>query len=639
MSTVKTFNGFTLNGSGYSAMWLNPRTLPAATLQFIEQAMNAPVYSETFSLAARNIALSVSARGANLYELNQALEAALAPGAHGELVVTLDDGLDYALECTVQSLSPKDKHRGTWTVMLQSGDWLWRAVTPSTDSWAVSGTSGSKTITVDGAAETRLSLTLTPGSVGASGWAYQELYQLVNTPGVAFGRRMWCVVMDTAALVTAGKMRSDCADLRVVINDGEVKRWISDPNTDHSHLWFAVDLIAGYEIEVTTSVPSSGAVGELQLKSTGNNKTAIKAMPNSGFLVHGTEWFQYAGKDINKLKVGIVARGALGTPQAAHATGSKYRYLQNVIYLVYGNPAATDPAVDDSGYDDDKPLFDLAVSDNSAWSWTSTSGFEDDAHPNRPGGWTRTLKRSGDLSDHYAVEHNADSGDAVMGARMACWVKNGRVQNEAATLTWQFNSPGGISLVSAAGEKYRNSARWPGKAALQRSPDGRSFVDAWNETLPVNVNTWTAFTRNAQAIAAGSRWVQFVLYGSLAALADAAALFEVQSCTVTFTAGTLPTGTRLGQVQNYMLDVKISNLTTGERIDLRYPMLIGKSLVVDGEEYGVTYDGLNAHGALILDNPGRDVWLSLAKGSNQLSIESASGGTLTIGLSWRKRRP
>jgi len=646
--TLKTFDAHNINdGSDYQATGLDFNTRPAATLVFSNQANGDPVYAGVFTGAAKNIPIQVTILDyANRESLADQIKTWLERGNSGYLVATLDDGQDYQIYCTVQSLVPDGHYTNVYQAILQSGPSTWARVTAETDTWNASVSALTKAITVAGSCETRLSLSLLAPGAGGSGWQYQYLYQLINAPGIDYGARPWCISLDTAALVTAGKLLASCYDLRVVVNAVEVKRWIADPNTNHTKVWFTPTIGAGLQLILAVQVPATGAVGELAFKNTSDNVKALKALPASGILAHGTEWIQYSGKDIKTMKVNVVQMGALGTTRQVHAVGSTFSSVSNVIYVLAGNASATDPAATDATYDYDKPVFDLSASDNTSWVYTASTLFYDADHPARPGSWTPSIKDNGSgviVSHLYNFSQDAASGSPAMGAVMECWQRSTTWQKDSAEIDWQLYCPGGFATAAATGSKYRSTVRWPGLAALQKSDNADNWTTIWAETTPVSVTTWTAFTHTSTAISPARKWLQFTLAGDMAALANAAAYFEVLTATVTFTSGNLPAGSLATQAGNYPLAVKISNQGNKDEIDLTYPMLLNRAMTLDGENFEAIYDGVNIHGAMVLNDDSRDVWIRLLPGSNTLAIAPINVGddigTLTIGLSWYPRKP
>lgn len=644
MYLIKTFNGNVLNNNtNLRATALNFGTAASADLAFIEIANSDPAYAGVFKGIARNLAIGLRITDyANRVTLEGQIRAWLRRGTSGLLVVTLDDGAEYQVTAVVQSLVPDSKVPGMFIAILQAAESTWKRVTAETDSWNADATHLTKTITVGGTEETRLIVSLSTGGTVINGWKYQYLYQLTGKMGVNYGVRPWCIALDTAALVTAGKLQAGCDDMRVMVNGVEVKRWIADPNTTTTHLWFTVNQPAGVELKLLTPIASSGTIGEIYFTKTADTVAALNKLPNEFTLVHGTEWLQCRVKDTKLYRVGVVKRGALGTNMQAHVLNDVFAWIPNVVYVLAGNSAVSNPATDDATYDDDKPVFDLTQSDNTQWVYTASTLFYDALHPTRPGSWAASLKRTGDQSAIYTYAQNGESGSPAMGALMASWLRLGKWQNETATLIWRLNCPGGIGEVSSTGSKFRSGTLYPATAGLLRSNDGNGWSFVWNESNPITGAAWTAWTHAAAAInATANKWIGFIFGLSLTAAANQLTYNEVLTATVKFVTTNLPTGTLLAQSSSYPLNIKFSN-AVGDSLAIAFPTQSGKTFLVDSEVYAVTYDGLNVHGAMALNDESRSVWLRLAPGSNVLTVAPVVPGddisTLTIALSWYPRR-
>lgn len=645
MYSVISFDGHTLNDADYGATALNFGTERSASVEWGMLAMGEPRYAGTWAREVNSLAvgLVIKKQGTAREALEAQLRAWFRPGTEGTLVAALGDGASYQVSAVVQSLTMVDRHPGRFTAILQSGEHTWRAVTAATASWTADAAHLTKTITVGGTEPTRLKLTIASGGTVVDGWKYQQLAQVTPPARMRWGRRPMCITMDTAALVTASQMQADCDDLRVMVGAEEVRRWIGNPNHASSRIWFYMDLPAGEGLKLRTAVASSGAVGELAFELTVDSKRALQNLPAGGFLLaHGGEWFQCAGVDLRTLRVGVTSRGALGTTLAGHNVGDTMSYVPAPVYVLWGNAAAGDPADEDGDYNDEQPVFDLAASDNTQWVYTATTGFYDAANPGRGGSWVPSVTRVGDLSKTYLYAQDAASGTPAMGMEMSTWQKAGKWKGETALIAWGLPpNVGGLLEVSSTGAKYRSGTAFPTTAALQVSTNGTTWKTLWTEASPVSAASWSAWTHAAQAVAAGYPYVRFALLPSLAGGSELYADFEVLTATVKFITGALPTVALLTGVDNYPLNVMLS-VGTGEVMYLSYPMRSTKTLVVDGEAYTVTYDGVNAHGALRLDDEARDVWLPIVPGDNVLTVGPVVTGddigTLTIGLSWYARR-
>lgn len=642
MIQIKTFDGFSLASASYLSVATSAKKAPDAKPVFIEQSKADSVYSDTYTLEARSVAVTVRVLNYATRDVLEAqLKEACRQGKKGMLVGTFsDDGRDYQLECVVTSCQPIKEFTSTYLIIFQTGESAWKTVAKVTDTWAVSASGATKDITVGGYSPTRLCLSLTPTVLPAGGWAYQNLQQLVNIPGYAYPNRPWCLALDTAALVTAGKMQSSCNDIVVVVDGVIAKRWISDPNTNHTHIWFNLNISAGRSMKLLTSVASSGVITSLAFAKTADSAAALTALPSRGYLQHGTEWFEYTAKDITNYKVTGITRGALGTTMQAHSAADVFNWIEHSIFLLYGNGAATNPSLTDASYDDTKPVFDLSASDNANWVYTASTKFYDPDKPNRTGAWMPSITRVGNVSKVYQNAGDAEGAAPSMGMKLSTWYKAGIKQAEKAILAWTMKNNGGIATVSMTGRKYRNTVSWPGtKAAIfQRSNDNTIWYEVWYEASPSALTTWESINHASATITGNMKIVRFSLSGSLAALADVDTFFEVATATVVFVSANLPTGTFLGEKGNYLLSVYVKNDTTGDLMSLVFPMLLNKAMALEAEEYSVLYDSINAASALKLDDESRAVWIRLNPGVNHLVLTGDDVATLTVVPSWYERR-
>lgn len=638
--TIKSFNGFTLNNTDYFSAALRVKSPPDANVVFLEQAKADSMYSGTFNINVRSVPVGIKILDSvNLDQLEGELKEALRPGTRGTLVATFqDDGRDYELDCVVQSLVIDPKYQNCWQVIFQSGDSTWKTVSEVTESWDITASGDEKEITVGGYSQTRLSLQLTASQLPATGWAYQKLYLLPGVPSYNHGLRPWCITVDTAALVTAGKMQADGDDIRMVVDGKIVNRWLADMNTDHTKIWFNVRIDEGLQLTLNTAIAASGDITEMDFQRTDDNVAAFNALPERGFLQHGTEWFEYTAKG-DRRTVTISTRGAFETNLQAHNVGDTFNWVQHSIFWIYGNSSIGAPSLGNSKYDDTKPVFDLSASSNTTWVYTAATKFYDADKPGRTGAWKFHVEKEGDVSELYYVKGDAETGDPAMGMQLSTWLKNGAARAEKATLSWQILNAGNIQEVSSTGRKYRSTASWPGSAAIQlQRSNGGSWKEVWSSPSPSTEDTWETITKTSQAVSPAMSYVRFCLSGSLGAVLSADCYFEILTASVVFVSANQPSGSLGSEKSNLLLDVQVENQTNGDAINLLFPMRLNKSLIVDGEDYEVTYAGVNAHGALTLEDESREVWIRLNPGVNDLKITGENVGALTASLRWLVRR-
>jgi len=644
---LESFDGHDINNANYKSIYLTPNSLPAANVVFIEEAMADSVDAGTYTVENRSVPISITILvTANRDALVGQLKSWFRRGTEGLLKATFrDEGVLYQLSCRVQNLIQDPDHPQHFTAMLVTGETAWRSVSVETDTWAVSGTGGTKAITVHGDDETRLIASFTATAAPSGIYLYQKLYRLVNVVGIDYGNRPWCIVMDTAALVTAAKMRADCYDLRIFNGSGnQLHRWVEDPNTDHTHIWFNVHIGPGYSLTLRTAIADSGDIDYIEFaKQKDASGLSILSLPASGVLYHGTEWIHYESKDIVNYRLAVDQRGVFDTTLQAHSIDDEFLFIETPLIVCYGNPAAEQPAAVDPNYNNRKPVFNLSASDNNSWVYDANSVFYDPLYPVRPGSWMKYIQCSGNVSKLFWITQDGESGAPVVGMKLGCWYSiAGPWLPASGTLAWSLSSPGGIAEVSAAGHKYRSTVRWPATAALQRSADKVNWYNVWNEATPASVSTWTAWNHADAAMASGTKHVRFCVSPSLALLFNAYASLQATAVTVEFVTANLPTSSLGAEKSNYAMDLDLVNNENDDQVELYYPMRLSTeyrvvSFLLDGENYRATYDKHGAHRALLLDDESRSVWLRLKPGTNELEITSPGAGTLAVALSWYRR--
>lgn len=719
---VKTFNGENINdGTNYRAWLLNPHAGSTAKPVFLEQADADPVDAGVFTVDAQTKVLRLQVLDyANRLALISQLKGWFKRGTEGLLVVTFtDESVDYQRTCRVVNLVQDPEFPEYFTALLGSAETAWRSVSTQTDTWGPTGSGGNKTITVGGDDETRLIIALTPTLAPASGFIYQNLLRFPNVPGVNFGYRAWCIIVDTAALIadnankcqinqvgginnsvttipydtvtgavpsagmgmingveqiswtgrtgtTSGNltgvtrgiggtgaashadnveikvsyMLANCQDVRFYNGETEIKRWIADPNTSTTNFWVNLEMQAGWLLDLKTAINNSETVTFLQFKTNDTMRNRIRRMPTEGILYHGTEWFYYRGTDHVNARVTIVERGVWGTAKQAHALDDDFVYIQNPLRMVYGNPSASNPASEDETYDDEKPVFNLSTSDNTQWVYDATTKFHDLVKRGRTGQWSLVQRKRGNVSRLYHIKGDAESDDPAMGIKAGNYQANSMWLDDTVELAFVLPCPGGFSETTMTGRKYRSASRWMPKAALQRSVDGQTWIDVWNEATPTAAGAFENWaTHSAVSIPNTTKFLRLVVVGIFSKLPNGAyAMTEALTGTIKFYSTNLPTATLLSRTSSYPLDLVLTNNANSDAVTLKYPMIYNKALLVNGETNAITFDAVNAHRALTLNDEGREIWIRLLPGSNQLNIAGTDIGTLSNALSWYRRR-
>lgn len=646
--TVNTFNGETLNSASYQTVLLNQHGSTSAQPVYIEQANADSVKSGLFTVDRQNKVLSIRIKNyANRQALKQQIKQWFKRGTQGDLVVTFnDEGVDYLLPCTVLSFTPDPDDAMVYLVTLQTAVTAWRSVDSETEStWTVTGTGDDLALAVAGYDDTFLNVTLTARTGPASGYLHQNIYRLVNTPGVAHGVIGYCIELNTAALVSGGKLQADCDDLRIVnLHTGqELKRWIEGPNTTTTKVWIVLDMKKGFDLTLKTAVAGSGNVPYLQFAVDANTKAKIAAMDKTGIVYEGNEWFLYSNTDAVNCRLTISKRGLFGTSEEAHSVNDVFYFIQYPLVFKYGNSSATDPADSDDTYDDTKPLINMADSDNETWIWDADHPFYDPLYPNRACGWKFSKTALGPESKVFYVKQDVETGDAALGLKVESFKVGALWKAETVTLMASFTHAASIIEVDEiTGDKYRSNANWLKTAVLQRLT-GASVVTLLTITTPSAINTWQAWSGSNIVVAAGTYTIRLLFSGGYPGADSAFAVLEGLTCTALFNTAKLPVGAFLGETNSYPLELTLNNVVASDNHDdgiaLNYPMLIDKAFVLDGENRTAQYDGVNAHSAVTLNDESRSAFIRLKGGkTNTLTLAGSDVGEIDVDLSYYRRR-
>lgn len=288
IETVRSLLGIDFSAGQYKVVAHNLNTLPAANTVFIPQARADSVDSGAFTTAVRiNFATIQIVDYANRVELAGQLRARLKAGSTGTLVAaSQEDGLDYQLNERVANLIPPEPGKPDllYTVILHSGQTAWRAVDAESDlTWSPTGLGGTHVITVGGTDETRLSLSLTGTNAPTGVFVHQNRIQLLNVPGVNFGFHTFCITLDTETLIDEEKMQDGCEDLRLYDHGVEINRWVENPYTTATLVFFNLVLSPGQALPLfggTAQVETATATGTIT--GSGNATVTVTAAGMTG---------------------------------------------------------------------------------------------------------------------------------------------------------------------------------------------------------------------------------------------------------------------------------------------------------------------------------------------------------------------
>lgn len=530
------------------------------------------------------------------------------------VIADVDGGRQRYVNAVVESIVPqvagKAAAAAQFVVQMRvHGDVRWRAVTATSSTWNITASGQTRLIVNPGSDEAYPVFRIKPTSVKSGGYAYRRWVAVVWRSPNSATRYPVRIDLDTQTLVSGGKMQADGDDLRVVVDGVESDRWLADMNTTATGIWVNLDFAPAVAMTLRTAIPSSGSIASIEVNED------ISRMPESGILLIDSEAFVYTAKVNSERKFTDITRAAKGTNAAAHAAGTAVHWVQRDLWLLYGNPSATAPAIDNRY----RPAFSLSSSTNSVWIYTEFN----DSDLMRSGGWrpTRNITLTGTCGCYTATERALAPGEfGVIGA----WVGE-NASPPANVAGWVLGNPCGIVNVAWGNGKKRRA----GENFLVHCMNWVRKTSSWSWHYdlprPKSTNVWESWSYSGSPFDVSDQ------------IAIAAYYYpqdvEVGDVTVTLNASETPM-VLVGEEQGgYYLDCVIENTTTGDAIRLTFAMTLNTELEVDCDRHTVRWlaDKSNQLAALQVLGTSRRHWLRLAPGGNTLRFTDAgtTGVTLT----------
>lgn len=442
-----------------------------------------------------------------------------------------------------------------------------------------------------------------------------------------------------AAVITQSKMLANGADIRVQVDGQQVPLWIDAPNTAVTKIWIAATWGVSQIGTLGVALPNSGTAVNVVFQFTAANRqvlTALKSAHNNAFMID-SEIFTYTPANVNltTFTISNCNRAQKFTAFAAHSVLASIIFLEHDMWLQYGNQNAT--AFDNGTVL--SPLLDLHNSTNISWVQTQ---FFDNTQA-RPGAWSgAVLLTRGKVSAIFTGNQKATANPST---ELGCTLSDYQIANvwksETATIAWLFNHAVGVVTVSMSGQKFVNSlGTWPAQAGLQKSSDGITWFQVWNEAIPTLAATWQSFTHNAVALGATYKQIRLVLNGTISALANNEADIQGDTVTLALDSTTTPVFSLGAENINsavYYIACTITNTTTGDFFTLNVQCPVNGSVTVDMQNKQVTLsDGSNALPA-ITPSTIRNDWLTLLPGANVLQFDDAGTVGVQIVTTWQDR--
>lgn len=535
---------------------------------------------------------------------------------------------------------------------LKAGYGYWRTVGTATDAWA--GTASGEThdiagTAVFGNAHALPVISFMPTAAKGGGNIYRRLVINTNPTDVTLtggyniaGTAGW----DTATAVSGGKVQADGDDVRVFVDNREQDRWFGTSTHDinQAATFIYTNLTWQPRIELTTLETFGTATVITTLpfaRPSGKSATSMwKRLPASGLGLVGSEVFTWTGKDDANFKVTGVTRSALGTSAGTASAGSTFKWMEHLIWVLYGSTTLTAPVVDDTY----KPIIDLA-NINVTRAYTV---FTDNAGKRTMSWQGGVNSRSGPDTEVYTGSHTAFASPATeMGMAIRSWLKGNRYQDENADLQWNIYVPEGATAIDATRQTYRNSSAWPKIAALYVSDNGRSWGSPiFNDgtASPGTAGTWGTITSSGVSLGGTKYYIRFQFKGGVGAGTASGgtpyeADWEINSATLYLDTSRQPTisfGSEITDV--YDLDATLSVSPSGDSFRITRQIKINQTLVVDCANKLVYLQEDNTRGPLPATPQSQLEWLRLTPGvTNTFTLTETGLTAMTVTTTWQCR--
>jgi hypothetical protein len=372
-------------------------------------------------------------------------------------------------------------------------------------------------------------------------------------------------------------------------------------------------------------------------------KNVLKNFPLARTIRVGNEEISYKNLNAAACQADIVSRNIRGTSIASHAIGDVCYWVEHDIRIVWGDAAAVAPVYDERY----KPQWDLSSGSNSLRTYNTTTGFADTAGV-RAGAWKRLAINDGvgNLCRVYSGASGAlpeeDPAD-VMGMELASYQKQGKAYPDTGELQWMYQHPAGLQTVETDGKKFKSftATLWPVTLPygfdLQSSPNAVKWIREWNETAPAVAGVYEDISHDTvEALPAGTTAIRYHLYGSPNGVPSNFIRGEINESIIQHVAANLIQVGFNSSETSYQLLIGLRNNKTGESIFLNYPAAENIPVIIDTQEFEVTYKGLNAIKGLSWEGT-RTRWLRLEPGENELQFFSAVGSVMRIQTVTHKR--
>jgi hypothetical protein len=519
---------------------------------------------------------------------------------------------------------------GLYFVTLQIEMPVWRTVAPAIDSWSITASGQTISVTPFGNVEVPPTFSITPTSAKSSGLTRRRWVSIYNKMDTSFIKPLEITGggFDTAAEVAGGDMQADGDDFRVWVDGVETDRWLHNMNTAATLCWINIALSPKKEGTTSVTISNIGAVTTISLSRTRSNLAFLQAMifaVNKVVLID-SEAFLFTGVNLATYQLTGVSRSAKNTSAATHTAPATVRWIEHDVWIVYGDSTLSAPEVDDKL----KPMWETS-STNTSLSFTKY--FDDTA--SRPGAWQSEVNATRSQASYpFTGNENTFVNPAEKLGLAMMANANPVPQQEMAQLDWLFTHPCGMTNVSFAGKRYTLYNSWPAVAGLQVLQEEVAWFTVKNITVPTVLASWEAISETVN-LGGTYETIRFAFDGALDIISGNMAMIQFDTVVLTIASGNVP-AVSVGSEQNIAyLNFTLTNNTTGLFITCALPIPLNDTLVIDCENKIVTVS--NGERAFVNFSSVRNIWLDLLASANTLKYDDTGTGNVTLDIIHRDR--
>lgn len=403
--------------------------------------------------------------------------------------------------------------------------------------------------------------------------------------------------------------------LKYTVDIGACVILLDDVRTG-TKVWTNVNFLNDLPMTLRTGFLLGDTVDEVEI----NEDASL--LPSEGIIQIDDETFTYTGIVVYgsySVLTGIT-RAAKGTTAATHTVSTPVEWIQNEVWILYGNDAVSAPTIDDAY----QPAFDLYLSNNTEWNYAGLFGSDAGT---RPASWWPGV------SIGSPTFYNGDHGTAA-----DPWDEVGESHigvGDAGGWITPVNPCAYIGFEVLSGESFRGGAAF--SIYIISSPFATGLTGDVEATEAGAAGAaWDAWTSDCNPLTNLNMVLKVIIWLGQYNLDNAV---EADQVLLTLDSTRTPVITLGAEQGNYLLDCTLENLDTGQSIAINMAMILNGDLEINVGDHTVVYLDDNSRQRQALTDVGgpRAIWISLAPGDNEFEFTDVGTSAITIQFDWEER--